>query len=68
MSKQYSCLPSEILGIEDSYVAFCFNEACCEIILRLQNEEKPYFIEDRKKEEEQPKHYNNFEDFYKQFK
>lgn len=42
MSKQYGCLPSVILGIEDSYTAFCFDEACCEILARLQNDEKPY--------------------------
>lgn len=66
MSKQYGCLPSSILGIEDSYTAFCFNEACCEIIVRLQNDEEPYYIEQREQELE-PKHYNNFKDFYKTY-
>ena len=66
MAKQYSCLPSEIMGIEDSYTAFCFNEACCEIVLRLQNDEKPHYIEQRKIAEEQ-KHYSNFKDFYEKF-
>lgn len=66
MSKQYNCLPSEIMGIEDSYTAFCFNEACLEIIVRLQNEEKPFYIEQREQAEE-PKHYNNFKDFYKTY-
>lgn len=66
MSKQYNCLPSEILGINDNYTAFCFNEACCEIILRLQNDETPHYIEKREQNEE-PKHYNNFKDFYKDY-
>lgn len=66
MSKQYSCLPSEILGIDDSYTAFCFDEACCEIINRIMNEEKPIYIEQRLEQKaEKPKHYNNFKDFYK---
>ena len=67
MSKQYGCMPSEILGIEDNYTAFCFNEACCEIISRLQNEEKPYYIEQREQDENNVKQYNNFKDFYKQY-
>lgn len=37
MSKLYGCLPSELLGVKDSYTAFCFNEACSYILLRLQN-------------------------------
>lgn len=36
MSKLYSCLPSEVVGVEDSYTAFCFNEACSYIFLRLK--------------------------------
>lgn len=66
MSKQYGCLPSIILGIEDSYTAFCFNEACCEIIARLKNDETPYYVEQREQAVE-PKHYNNFKDFYKTY-
>ena len=59
MSKQYSCLPSEVLGITDDYTAFCFNEACCEIMLRIQNDEKPHYRV-QGEQTEQPKHYNNF--------
>ena len=62
MSKLYNCLPSDIIGIEDNYTAFCFNEACAEIILRLQNEEKPIYREQEEQEE-----YSNFTDFYKNF-
>lgn len=63
MSKLYNCLPSDIIGVEDNYTAFCFNEACAEIILRLQNEEKPIYRE----QEEEQKEYSNFTDFYKNF-
>lgn len=65
MSKLYNCLPSDIIGIEDNYTAFCFNEACAEIMLRLQNEEKPIYREQR--EEEQQEEYSNFTEFYKKF-
>ena len=40
MSRQYNCLPSEILGIKDSYTAFCFNEACSYVRMMLDNGEK----------------------------
>ncbi len=63
MSKLYNCLPSDIIGVEDNYTAFCFNEACAEIILRLQNEEKPIYREQEEEQEE----YSNFTDFYKNF-
>ncbi len=64
MSKLYNCLPSDIMGIEDIYTAFCFNEACAEIMLRLQNEEKPIYREQRGEEQEE---YSNFTEFYKKF-
>lgn len=64
MSKLYNCLPSDIIGIEDIYTAFCFNEACAEIMLRLQNEEKPIYREQREEEQEE---YSNFTEFYKKF-
>lgn len=66
MAERYKCLPSEILGIKDDYTAYCFNEACCQLMIRLDNEEKPYYIEQREQEEE-PKHYSNFKDFYKAY-
>nr|DAK57088.1 MAG TPA: hypothetical protein [Caudoviricetes sp.] len=64
MSKLYNCLPSDIMGIEDIYTAFCFNEACAEIMLRLQNEEKPIYREQREEGQEE---YSNFTEFYKKF-
>ena len=62
MSKQYSCRPSQLLGIEDEYTAFCFDEACCEIIARLKNEEIPRYRTTQNNE------YSSFKEFYKQYK
>lgn len=59
------CRPSEILGItEDTYTAFCFDEACTELMLRLMNKEKPLYREQIEQNGE-PKHYSSFKDFYK---
>ncbi|KEH91685.1 hypothetical protein Z962_p0062 (plasmid) [Clostridium botulinum C/D str. BKT12695] len=39
----YQKTPSEILKINDEYVAYCLDEAITEFIVRLQNDEKPKF-------------------------
>ena len=33
--------PSDIMGIEDAYTAFCFDEACADIVNRIKNGEQP---------------------------
>lgn len=33
--------PSEIMGINDTYTAFCFDEACAFIISEIQDGKKP---------------------------
>lgn len=43
LSKLYRIRPSKIAGIEDTYVAYCFDEACAYIQIRIDNEEKPVF-------------------------
>ena len=43
LSKLYQIRPSKIAGIEDTYVAYCFDEACAYIQIRIDNEEKPVF-------------------------
>ena len=63
MSKLYSCLPSDIIGIEDSYTAFCFNEACAVITTKLMNDEKPRYREIGR--EQNKKTYSSFTDYYK---
>lgn len=63
MAKQFSCLPSQVLRIEDEYTAYCFDEACSVILAHLMNDENPtYEIEDLPKEK--PKHFTNMKDFY----
>lgn len=43
LSKLYQIRPSKIAGIEDTYIAYCFDEACAYIQIRIDNEEKPAF-------------------------
>lgn len=45
------------MHIDDEYTAFCFDEACEEILYRLSKDEKPTFRSE----------YKRFSDFYKQF-
>ena len=66
MCKTFKCLPSDVLNIEDEYTAFCFNEACVNIIAHLQNEEKPHNIEQGR--EQKAKHYTTFSDFIETIK
>jgi len=40
-------LPSEIINVEDEYVAYCFNQACSYAIGMIQDGKKPVFDEDR---------------------
>lgn len=66
MSKQYRCKPSELVGIQDTYTAFCFNEACSYVMLKLDSGEQPVYpvlTESEKKQKE----FKNFKDFYKQY-
>ncbi|MGL4253157.1 MAG: hypothetical protein ACRCR2_03740 [Fusobacteriaceae bacterium] len=46
-AKRYNKLPSEIIGINNTYVAFCFDEACLHIE-KAYNEEAIEFPEWRK--------------------
>lgn len=61
MSKQYATRPSELLGISDDYTAYCFDEACLLINLKLENKEKPHFP---KRIENTPRHYSCVSKFY----
>lgn len=38
---EYSCRPSEMMGIKDEYTAFCFDEACAFIIKQLKDGKEP---------------------------
>lgn len=67
-SKLFKCLPSEVIGIdrEDTYTAYCFNEACLYIMVHLDNGEKPKYTEMRDFKMK-PKNYHTFSEFYKSF-
>ncbi len=58
MSKLYQVRPSEIMGINDEYVRFCFDEACAFISVKIENGEQ---IQIKKK-------YSSFSEIYKQYK
>lgn len=45
-----SCRPSELLGIDDLYTAFCFDEACAYIIKRISQDEDEPILKKREKE------------------
>ena len=61
---EYHKRPSEILGIQDEYTAFCFDEACIFIKAQLMDKKKPRWIAQQKT----PKSKNNsgLIDFMKQ--
>ena len=69
MSKEFNKLPSEILNIEDEYIAYCFNEACFNILMRIKNKEKPNYrkFEIKEKQEKMQHNYRSFKDFYKDY-
>ena len=54
MSSLYSCKPSELLGITDTYTAYCLDEACALIKIRIDKGEEPKFT----------KKYSSFSDIY----
>lgn len=58
--------PSDLMGIEDAYTAFCFDEACAYIIGELQDDKKPILTEGETSETA-PKHYSKPSDVYKKF-
>ena len=62
ISKLYKARPSQIMGIEDPYTAFCLDEAIVLIMDHLEKEEKPIFRTKPEKME-----YHSFTDFYSQF-
>lgn len=43
LSKTYKQRPSEILGIKDDYTAFCLDEACAYIKMRIEKGDEPSY-------------------------
>lgn len=52
-----------MMGLEDPYTAYCFNEACAYVMYRLDSGDKIV-----KKNRVEVKPYRSFSDYYKQFK
>lgn len=65
MSRQFHKLPSEILRIEDEYTAFCFDEACSDIISHLMNGDEPTYVK-LGMSKESSKHYSTMSEFFNQ--
>lgn len=43
MSELYSCRPSDLLGIEEEYAAWCLDEACVFVSNKIDEGEEPIF-------------------------
>lgn len=54
MVKMYHKTPSELLKIEDEYVAYCLDEVMTEFIYRIENGEKPRFVNTSKDRKDNP--------------
>ena len=55
------CRPSDLIGINDSYAAFCFDEACAYIISKMNNDEEP------KVKQSEEKHISKPSDLYSKY-
>lgn len=61
---ELSVRPSEIMGITDSYTAFCFDEAAAFIVSKLRDGEKPVMEMGRGDE---PARYRRPSDLYNKY-
>lgn len=52
-ANKYRKLPSEILRIDDEYVAFCFDEACMYISNEIEQGNKPRWEDEKLSIEEE---------------
>lgn len=43
MYEIYKTKPSDLLGIDDPYTAFCFDEACAYIVAQIKDGKEPIF-------------------------
>ena len=48
MSRFYRVRPSDILGLNDEYTKYCFDEACMYILNQIDDKKVPRFPEDKK--------------------
>lgn len=62
ISKLYNIRPSEVLGIIDTYTAFCLDEACVYIASKIKDGEEPDFTVQNNSVEK--KHYSSLKEMY----
>jgi hypothetical protein len=62
ISKKFNKSPSEILNIQNSYTAYCLDEASLVLINALENGKELNY-----QQKNEHKHYSSFADFYSQF-
>lgn len=62
MANIYQCRPSVLLGLREEYEAYCFDEACAYIKMRMQEGAEPVF-----KKQGKPKRYKTASDLYKDY-
>lgn len=65
MSQRYKRLPSEIMHIADEYTAFCFDEACAYILMKLEKGDTPYWQNSDDEMKQMKQEYHSFTDFYR---
>lgn len=60
MANLYNCRPSTLLDL-DGYEAFCFDEVCAYIRMKMKDGEEPQFV----KENVKNKHFKSASEMYK---
>lgn len=65
MAKEYNQRPSNIIGLENDYCAYCFDEACVFLYQALKDGKKLHFKGDKSEKQIKPKHYKSIGEFYK---
>lgn len=61
MANLYNCRPSTLLNLQSEYDAYCFDEACAYIRMKMKDGEEPQFI----KENVKNKHFKSASEMYK---
>lgn len=66
MAKRYRQRPSNIIGVENEYASYCFDEACIFLYEALENKQELKFDsgDGPKKETKKPKHFSSMSEFY----
>ena len=66
MAKRYRQRPSNIIGVENEYASYCFDEACIFLYEALENKQELKFDSGDWSGEEtkKPKHFSSMSEFY----